>query len=105
MSWCMLLQVLKDDTTLEDNKVLDNGFMVVMVTKVLPCPRVSAECRFLHIWDGLEHACFPMGGGFFCCQQPASAPVLDKSFAMLCRGRHQPPNQLPRRRLHRRPPR
>ena len=27
-------QVLKDDTTLEENKVSENGFMVVMVTKV-----------------------------------------------------------------------
>ena len=26
--------MLKDDTTLEENKVSENGFMVVMVTKV-----------------------------------------------------------------------
>ena len=26
---------MKDETTLEDNKVSENGFMVVMVTKVL----------------------------------------------------------------------
>ena len=31
---CARWQVLKDDTTLEDNKVSENGFMVVMVTKV-----------------------------------------------------------------------
>ena len=29
------LQVLKDDTTLADNKVSENGFMVIMVTKVM----------------------------------------------------------------------
>ena len=29
-----MAQVLKDDTTLEDNKVSENGFMVVMITKV-----------------------------------------------------------------------
>ena len=34
------VQVLKDDTTLADNKVSENGFMVVMVSKVscfIPC--------------------------------------------------------------------
>jgi len=30
-----LHQVLKDDTTLAENKVSENGFMVIMVTKVL----------------------------------------------------------------------
>ena len=28
-------KVLKDDTTLEDNKVSEKGFLVVMITKVL----------------------------------------------------------------------
>jgi len=27
-------KVLKDETTMEDNKVLENGFLVVMLTKV-----------------------------------------------------------------------
>ena len=27
-------KVLKDDTTLEENKVTDKGFLVVMITKV-----------------------------------------------------------------------
>ena len=30
---CLLLQVLKDDTTLADNSVSETGFMVVMVSK------------------------------------------------------------------------
>ena len=39
----MCLQVLKDDTTLADNKVSENGFMVIMVTKVtLAICRVNA---------------------------------------------------------------
>jgi hypothetical protein len=36
-------QVLKDDTTLEDNKVSENGFMVVMVTKVRAGPGTWAD--------------------------------------------------------------
>ena len=30
---CLLLQVLKDDTTLADNSVSETGFMVVMASK------------------------------------------------------------------------
>lgn len=39
-------QVLKDDTTLEDNKVSENGFMVVMVTKVCML-RTRAACKLI----------------------------------------------------------
>ena len=42
-------QVLKDDTTLEENKVSENGFMVVMVTKVRTGP-VAREAEQLHIY-------------------------------------------------------
>jgi hypothetical protein len=42
-------QVLKDDTTLDDNKVSENGFMVVMVTKVWAGPAApEAEQTFTH---------------------------------------------------------
>ena len=30
-------KVLKDDTTLEENKVAENSFIVIMLTKVLLC--------------------------------------------------------------------
>ena len=41
--------MLKDDTTLEDNKVSENGFMVVMVTKVRVGPvALEAELKCTH---------------------------------------------------------
>ena len=43
------LQVLKDETTLGENQVSENGFMVVMVTKVLVLLLLPLVARFLVI--------------------------------------------------------
>ena len=46
------LQVLKDDTTLEDNKISNENFVVVMVTKV--STTVVSQLTYVLISEGLS---------------------------------------------------
>lgn len=43
-------KVLKDDTTMDDNKVSENGFLVVMLTKVIQCLhyKIMSRITVLH---------------------------------------------------------
>lgn len=49
-------KVLKDDTSMEDNKVSENGFLVVMLTKVSFCSSSDESIRAINMSEQIDAA-------------------------------------------------